>query len=236
MRCLPLGEAYAITGMVTAWVSGGNIARGMVLGAISGAIGGAVNYALQSGVQEVMQSSQPSGGTRGDALEEVIIVDEWEKPDVPRGRTKEISRAELRKIEENSLYEEIDVDPAVRDEITSVVNDKKFRDHANVVFQDSLKARRELGTLSVYQRDGNYYVYNGGRPDPEISNRVWLEAPDPNKGRHVFDWHPHIRGNKKPSPADIETSYKRGVPGVIWYGEDKFRIYQGGCKAEALSC
>ncbi|GIX22094.1 MAG: hypothetical protein KatS3mg121_0877 [Gammaproteobacteria bacterium] len=96
----------AITGMITAWVSGGNIARGMVLGAISGAIGGAVNYALQSGVQEVMQPSQPSGGTRGDALEEVIIVDEWEKPDVPRGRTKEISRETLREIEENSPNQE----------------------------------------------------------------------------------------------------------------------------------
>lgn len=70
----------------------------------------------------------------------------------------------------------------------------------------------------MYEKGGVYWVHSGGTPDPNVANRMELDPVDESLGRHVFDWHPHPGGSRKPSPADLETSYHGGVPGVIKYG------------------
>ena len=87
----------------------------------------------------------------------------------------------------------------------------------------------------MYEKSGVYWVHSVGTPDPKVANRMKLDPVDKALGRHVFDWHPHPGESRRPSPADLETSYRRGVPGVIKYGSKprSRTIYQGGCKRRA---
>ena len=120
-------------------------------------------------------------------------------------------------------------------EIRDVWRHTVFVDIANKIFDDSVDRERETGALRVYEQGGEYSVHSVGTPDPKQANRMILGPIDLDLGRHVFDWHPHPWGNAKPSPADLKTSYRLGVPGVIRYGSGSRTIYLGGCKKDA-SC
>ena len=134
-------------------------------------------------------------------------------------------------------YKEVGVDRKARREILDVVKHPVFADLAKEIFDDSTRRdpKRETGALRVYERDGIYSVHSVGTPDPDVANRMKLDPVDEALGRHVVDWHPHPRGNERPSPADLRTSYRGGVPGVIKYGSrpGSRTVYQGGCKWRA---
>ena len=134
-------------------------------------------------------------------------------------------------------YKEVGVDRKARREILDVVKHPVFADLAKEIFDDSTRRdpKRETGALRVYEKDGIYSVHSVGTPDPDVANRMKLDPVDEALGRHVVDWHPHPRGNERPSPADLRTSYRGGVPGVIKYGSrpGSRTVYQGGCKWRA---
>ncbi len=134
-------------------------------------------------------------------------------------------------------YKDVHVDAKTRREILDVVKHPVFADLAKDIFDDSIdrNPKRETGALRVQEKDGTYWIHSVGTPDPDVANRMHLDPVDEALGRHVFDWHPHPGGNRKPSPADLRTSYRTGVPGVIKYGSkpSSRTIYQGGCKWRA---
>jgi RHS repeat-associated protein len=171
--------------------------------------------------------------TRGESLEEVVIAEAWKHPGKSKAKDHMVSPEAAKKLYENSLYTSVPVSPALIKEIDSVLQDSVFRKEAWKIWSASEKEHRELGALSVYEREGNYYAYSSAFPDATQTNKLHLSPVDPSLGRHVFDWHPHPSGNPNPSPdSDLKTSYGRGDPGVIRYADSPYSntIYQGGCK------
>ena len=173
---------------------------------------------------------------------QVVIKEPWQIPNVSPAETKKVSGDEDRRMRKESPYKSIGVKRAVKKEIEKILKNKVFREEEQRVWEASKNIFRELGVLRVYENDGVYEVHSVGTPDENVANRISVPSPDSSMGRHVVDWHPHT-GYKKyrpsplPSPTDLQTSHRFGVPSVIRYG-DKIRmttIYQGGCKRGA-SC
>ena len=188
--------------------------------------------------QEPMPADAPMehrSPTSARTIVEEIVVEiqtPWEHPGILEVPVRSVTELERRRLYERSPYTRIRVDRSVRREIRDVLKSPVFEDAASGIMTASTKAKRELGALRVFEKDGAYHVYSVGTPDPMKANRMTLDPVDEDLGRHVFDWHPHPGGSRKPSPADLRSSFRLGVPGVIRHG--KYRrastIYQGGCK------
>ena len=165
----------------------------------------------------------------------VFIVIPWELP--PRARTKpdEVSPEVAKQMKDDSPYTTIPVDDAIRITIDAVLANEVFRREARGIYRAS-EGKRELGALSVYEQNGNYFVFSVGKPSPEFASKMFISPViDPVLGRHIFDWHPHPWTNSDPSPADPGTSFGRGAPSVVRFGPRSTNntVFQGGCKISA---
>ena len=192
---------------------------------------------------ESQASTNGADGSNGNMvtphiLEEVILVDEWERPVTETLDVTGISQSAADALYSNSSYTYTNViEASTQAEIELVIGSSVFRDVTNQIYQDSRDANRELGILSVYNKGENYYLHSTGSLDPDKANRMYIEDINLDLGRHVFDWHPHPWGNTEPSPADMETSYRRGAPGVVKFGGQGWAntIFMGVCK-EGKDC
>jgi len=193
-----------------------------------GAAAASNSRANQTPVTDVVETPK----TQTDDSADVEIAKAWERPPPLHSTPHTVSKGAARRLYEDSPYTTTTVGEDAQKEVDKVLKNKTFQREAAKIYKASSSASRELGVLAVYEKDGKYYVYSIGTPDPEVANRMQIEPVDPSLGRHVFDWHPHPWGNKEPSPADLGTSTERESPGAIRYGQKPTdnTIYQGECK------
>tara|TARA_B100000767_G_scaffold270132_1_gene293213 strand:+ start:221 stop:652 length:432 start_codon:yes stop_codon:yes gene_type:complete len=114
-------------------------------------------------------------------------------------------------------------------EINQILNRSEFRSTADGVWDGSNACKCEASALRVYEIKGQGYFLQkiGDRTGGLRLNNI--PATSPYSGwRHVFDWHPHIRGTALPSGSDLSTSFGQGTANAIQYnGSGSTILYRG---------
>ncbi len=219
----------SLSGGVISKLQGGSFSKGIkngLIGFVAFAAIGSVGF-VKRGLQKLNDFGRSL--TTKSQLEEVVLKGAWEEPELnSETQPDTVTKKQRQKMYDESPYEEGSFN---RKEVKSILKDKVFDSEADKIWEASVDNNREMGALRVYELDGDYHVYSVGRPNPYKSNGIVdLGLPDPNMGRHVFDWHPHPWASPTPSPADLSWSYRTSAPGVIRYSRTRNSLYIGACK------